>query len=59
MGVLLPCNVTVSVEGGATVVRAMNPIVVLGMVAEPSLAEVGLGVATALKRVVGGCEQAG
>ena len=59
VGVLLPCNVTVSVEGGATVVRAMNPIVVLGMVAEPSLAEVGLGVATALKRVVGGCEQAG
>ena len=25
VGVLLPCNVTVSVEGGRTVVRAMNP----------------------------------
>jgi uncharacterized protein (DUF302 family) len=56
VGVLLPCNVTVSVEGGATVVRAMNPIAVLGLVAEPSLAEVGEDVANALKRVVAACE---
>jgi uncharacterized protein (DUF302 family) len=56
VGVLLPCNVTVSVEGGATVVRAMNPVVVLGLVAEPSLAEVGDQVGNALKRVLAACE---
>jgi uncharacterized protein (DUF302 family) len=56
VGVLLPCNVTVSVEDGATVVRAMNPVAVLGLVAEPSLADVGVYVANALKRVVAACE---
>ena len=52
VGVLLPCNVTVSVENGKTVVRAMDPRVVLGMVGEPSLAQVGEEVAAALQDVV-------
>jgi uncharacterized protein (DUF302 family) len=52
VGVLLPCNVTVSVEGGRTVVRAMDPRAVLGLVEVPELAPVGLEVAAALGRVV-------
>jgi uncharacterized protein (DUF302 family) len=52
VGVLLPCNVTVSVEGGQTVVRAMDPRSVLGLVAVPELVPVGRAVATALQRVV-------
>jgi uncharacterized protein (DUF302 family) len=52
VGVLLPCNVTVSVEGGRTVVRAMNPEGVLGVIGNPDLAPVGEHVAGALRRVV-------
>ena len=55
VGVLLPCNVTVSVEGGRTVVRAMNPAGVLGMIASPALAPVGKQVGAALRRVVAAC----
>jgi uncharacterized protein (DUF302 family) len=51
-GVLLPCNVTVSVEGGRTVVRAMDPGSVLGLVGRPELSAVGREVADALRRVV-------
>ncbi|NWF99876.1 MAG: DUF302 domain-containing protein [Thermoanaerobaculaceae bacterium] len=55
VGVLLPCNVTVSVEGGKTVVRAMDPRVVMGAVGEPALEAVGTPVAQALSRVVAAC----
>ncbi len=55
-GVLLPCNVTISVEGGGTVVRAMNPAPVLGLLATPELAEVGEHVGAALRRVVASLE---
>jgi uncharacterized protein (DUF302 family) len=56
VGVLLPCNVTVSVEGGRTVVRAMNPEGVLGMIANAELAPVGERVGAALRRVVDACQ---
>ena len=52
VGVLLPCNVTVSVEKGRTVVRAMDPRTVMGLVNEPALAQVGEEVAAALQEVV-------
>lgn len=58
VGVLLPCNVTVSVEGGRTVVRAMNPGSVLGIIGEPALAPVGDHVAAALRRVLEACARA-
>ncbi|HPC84473.1 MAG TPA: DUF302 domain-containing protein [Thermoanaerobaculaceae bacterium] len=55
IGVLLPCNVTVSVENGRTVVRAMRPDSVLGIVQVPELAAVGEEVGAALRRVVAAC----
>ena len=53
VGVLLPCNVTVSRENGKTVVRAMNPQAALGILNNPALDEVACEVSAALKRVVG------
>lgn len=52
VGVMLPCNVTLSVEGGRTVVRAMNPEVALSVVDEPALNPVADRVGGALRRVV-------
>ena len=52
VGVLLPCNVTVSVEGGKTVIRAMDPQFVLGLVGVPELVPVGLEVRAALQRAI-------
>jgi uncharacterized protein (DUF302 family) len=52
VGVLLPCNVTISTEGGRTVVRAMNPEGALSLLPAPALAEVGREVGAALRRVV-------
>jgi len=56
VGVLLPCNVTVSIEEGRTVVRAMNPTAVLGIVGRPELQSVGEDVAAALHRVLEACQ---
>lgn len=53
VGVLLPCNVTVSREGGKTVVRAMNPQAALGLLSSPAVEEVAREVGAALRRVVG------
>ena len=55
VGVLLPCNVTVSVEDGTTVVRAMDPGAVMGLVAVPALASVGQEVGERLRRVIEAC----
>lgn len=55
VGVLLPCNVAVSVENGRTVVRAMRPDSVLGVLQRPELATVGEEVSAALQRVVTAC----
>ncbi len=56
VGTLLPCNVTVSVEDGVTVVRAMDPAAVMGILGSPDLAEVGAGIAARLRRVVEACK---
>lgn len=52
VGVLLPCDVTVSVEHGATVVRAMRPAGVMDKMPYPELAAVAEEVGAALRRVV-------
>jgi uncharacterized protein (DUF302 family) len=51
-GVLLPCNVTVSVEDGRTVVRAMNPGVALSVLQAEGLGAVAEDVGEALRRAV-------
>jgi uncharacterized protein (DUF302 family) len=52
VSVLLPCNVCIAVEGGTTVVRAMNPAAVMGVLADERLREVGEEVGAALRSVV-------
>jgi len=52
VAVLLPCNVTVSIEDGRTVVRAMNPEAALALIPSPALAEIAREVGAALRRVV-------
>lgn len=52
VGVLLPCNVTVSREGGRTVVRAMNPESALSLLKNAEVAKVAAEVGAALRRVV-------
>jgi uncharacterized protein (DUF302 family) len=56
VGVLLPCNVCVSVEGGKTFVRAMDPAPVMGLIGNQELAPVGAEVRAALTRVIQACE---
>jgi len=52
IGVLLPCNVTVSVEDGETVVRAMNPEGAMGVLDDPAIEEVAADVGRRLQRVL-------
>ena len=52
VGVFLPCNVTVSVEDGRTIVRAMNPASAMSMLDSEELGEVAESVGAALSRVV-------
>ena len=52
VGVLLPCNVTVSVEQGQTVVRAMNPETAMGIMDEPTIDQIATEVGQALRRVL-------
>jgi uncharacterized protein (DUF302 family) len=55
VGVLLPCNVTVSVENGKTVVRVMDLAAVLGLVSVPEVAWVRREVGEKLRRVIEAC----
>lgn len=52
VGVLLPCNVTVSEEQGKVVVRAMRPAGALSVLQNPKLAQVGEHVGGLLRAVV-------
>lgn len=51
-GVLLPCNVTISEEGGAVVVRAMRPAGALVALKRPDLESVAEHVGQLLQQVV-------
>jgi uncharacterized protein (DUF302 family) len=52
VGVLLPCNVTVSIEGGKTIVRAMNPDAAMQVLHNSEIEAVADEVGTALRRVL-------
>ena len=52
VGVLLPCNVCVSVEDGMTVIRAMNPAVAMSLLDNPVVEQVAHEIGAALRRVV-------
>ncbi|MGQ9495710.1 MAG: DUF302 domain-containing protein [Thermoanaerobaculaceae bacterium] len=52
VGVLLPCNVTVSEEQGKVVVRAMRPAGALSVLENPKLAPIGEHVGGLLREVV-------
>ena len=54
---LLPCNVTVSVEGDATVVRAMDPTSAMTMIDDPIVAEVAADIRERLERAVASIER--
>ena len=56
VAVMLPCNVTVAVEKGQTVVRAMNPEAAMGMLDNPEVTAVATEVGQALKRVLAAVE---
>lgn len=52
VGVLLPCNVTVSVEEGTTTVRAMDPATAMGLIDDPTVAEVAADIRSRLERAI-------
>jgi uncharacterized protein (DUF302 family) len=55
IGLLLPCNVIVyEQDDGQTVVSALNPMVALGVVDNPALADVAAEVTQKLKGVIDG-----
>jgi uncharacterized protein (DUF302 family) len=56
VSVMLPCNVTVSVEKGKTMVRAMNPEAAMGMLDNPEVVAVATEVGQALQRVLAAVE---
>ncbi|MHB1134064.1 MAG: DUF302 domain-containing protein [Chloroflexota bacterium] len=52
LGLLLPCNLVVYEEEGGTIVKAMDPEPVLGLVGNPALAPVAAEVRARLERVI-------
>lgn len=52
VGVLLPCNVTVSVEDGTTTVRAMDPSGAMEMIDDPVVSEVAADIRKRLERAI-------
>ena len=52
IGLLLPCNVTVSVEDGMTTVRAMDPSGAMEMIDDPVVSEVAADIRKRLERAI-------
>jgi len=58
VGLLLPCNVTVYEEGNGSVVTAVDPLEMLGVLKEDSVAhEVAVEARTKLQRVIASLKQ--
>jgi uncharacterized protein (DUF302 family) len=58
IGALLPCNVVVREDGDATVIEAMDPDAALGLVDDPSVAEVAREAREKLMRALTSLEAA-
>ena len=54
VGALLPCNVVLREDGPETIVEAMDPLAVLGIVREPAIASVAEEAKARLERVIEG-----
>ena len=52
LGLLLPCNVVVTLRDGKTVISAVNPIAVLGVADKPELSSIAKQVDERLRRVL-------
>ncbi len=52
IGLLMPCNIVVYEDNGETYVSALLPTVAMGMVENPSLADIAKTVEEKLKKVV-------
>lgn|SRR5512140_2054023 len=52
IGALLPCNIVVRVEGGKTIVEAMDPLAVLQLVQRDDIAAIAGEVRARLQRVI-------
>ena len=52
IGALLPCNIVVRKSGKDTIVEAMDPLAVMGLVGKPEVAKLGSQVRERLERVL-------
>ncbi|TAK00749.1 MAG: DUF302 domain-containing protein [Chloroflexota bacterium] len=53
IGALLPCNVVLREAGDDTIIEAMDPMAVLGMVDDPAIRPVALEARERLERAIG------
>ena len=56
VGCLLPCNVVLREDGGETIVEAMDPMAVLGMVDDPAIRPVAIEARERLERAIAGLQ---
>lgn len=54
VGALLPCNVVLREDGSDTIVEAMDPLAVLGIVQEPAIQSIAEEAKARLERVIEG-----
>ncbi len=59
VGALLPCNVVLREDGPETIVEAMDPLAVLGLVEEPTIRPIAEEAKARLERAVAALERLG
>ena len=59
IGALLPCNVVVRDDGGETIVEAMDPMAVLGIVDDPAIRPIATEARERLERAIASLEGGG
>lgn len=56
VGALLPCNVVLREDGGTTIVEAMDPLAVLGLIDDPAIRPVAREARERLERAIASLE---